>query len=126
MKVGDFRPISLSHSITKLISKLLAIRLSTDLDKLVSRAQSAFIKKRSIHDNFLYTQNLIRELHKAKRPSLFLKLDIAKAFDTVRWDYLQEVLQQLGFGPRWRSWVTTLLGTANSFGTAEWGQREVD
>ena len=71
MKVGDFRPISLSHSITKLISKLLAIRLSTDLDKLVSRAQSAFIKKRSIHDNFLYTQNLIRELHKAKRPSLF-------------------------------------------------------
>jgi len=124
--VGDFRPISLSHSITKLISKLLAIRLSTDLDKLVSRAQSAFIKKRSIHDNFLYTQNLIRELHKAKRPSLFLKLDIAKAFDTVRWDYLQEVLQQLGFGPRWRSWVTTLLGTDNSFGTAEWGQREVD
>jgi len=126
LKVGDFRPISLSHSITKLISKLLAIRLSTDLDKLVSRAQSAFIKKRSIHDNFLYTQNLIRELHKAKRPSLFLKLDIAKAFDTVRWDYLQEVLQQLGFGPRWRSWVTTLLGTANSFGTTEWGQREVD
>ena len=43
--VGDFRPISLSHSIVKLISKLLATRLSTELDDLVSRAQSAFIKK---------------------------------------------------------------------------------
>ena len=58
----------------------------------MSRAQSAFIKKRSIHDNFLYTQNLIKELHRAKIPSLVLKLDIAKAFDSVRWDYLMEVL----------------------------------
>jgi hypothetical protein len=41
--------------------------LSSDLDKLVSRARSVFIKKKSIHDNFFYTQNLIRELHKAKK-----------------------------------------------------------
>ena len=77
--VGDFRPISLSNSIVKLISKLLATRLTADLDDLVSRAQSAFIKKRSIHDNFLYTQNLIRELHRAGKPTLFMKIDIAKA-----------------------------------------------
>ena len=50
--VGDYRPISLSHSVTKLISKLLAVRLSSDLNRMVSHAQSAFIKKRSIHDNF--------------------------------------------------------------------------
>lgn len=43
--VGDYRPIILSHSITKLISKILAGRLSAELDSLVSRAQSAFIKK---------------------------------------------------------------------------------
>lgn len=92
---------------------LLAVRLSADLNTMVSRAQSAFIK-RSIHDNFLYTQNLVRALHKAGKPTLFLKLDIAKAFDVVRWDYLQEVLQQFGFGVRWRSWVTTLLGKASS------------
>jgi hypothetical protein len=112
--VGDFRPISLSHSIVKLISKMLAARLSSDLDLLVSRAQSAFIRKMSIQDNFLYTQNLIRELHRAGKPTLFLKLDIAKAFDTVRWDYLQEVLHKFGFGHRWRSWVTTLLATSTS------------
>jgi len=112
--VADFRPISLSHSFVKLISKLLATRLSTDLDALVSRAQSAFIRNRSIHDDFLYTQNIIRELHRAGKPALFLKLDIAKAFDTVRWDYLQEVLEQFGFRQRWRSWITTLLGTSNS------------
>ena len=112
--VKDFRPISLTHSVAKLISKLMANRLAGCLDQLISRAQSAFIKKRSIHDNFLYTQNLIKELYRAKYPALFLKLDIAKAFDTVRWDYLLEVLTQLGFGARWNSWLSTLLSTTSS------------
>ncbi|WVZ55635.1 LOW QUALITY PROTEIN: hypothetical protein U9M48_006273, partial [Paspalum notatum var. saurae] len=107
---SDFRPISLSHSLAKIISKVLASRLAPHLDRL----PSAFIRKRSIHDNFLYTQNLIRELKRVKAPTLFLKLDIAKAFDSVRWDYLLEVLQQMGFGNRWRDWVSILLRTANS------------
>jgi hypothetical protein len=29
---------------------------------------------------------------------LFIKLDITKTFDSVRWEYLLEVLEQLGFG----------------------------
>jgi hypothetical protein len=99
-EISDFRPISLIHSAAKIFSKLLASRLSSELNGLVSRAQSAFIKRRSIQDNFLYTQNLIRALHRSKQPALFLKLDIAKAFDTVRWDFLMEVLVQFGFGPR--------------------------
>ena len=84
------------------------------LQHLISRAQSAFIKKRSIHDNFIYTQNLVQCLHRQKIPALFLKLDISKAFDSVRWDYLMEVLEKMGFGVKWRSWVTTLISTAST------------
>jgi hypothetical protein len=43
-----------------------------------------------------------------------MKLDIQKAFDTVNWRYLFEVLQALGFGPRWREWVSILFRTASS------------
>jgi hypothetical protein len=29
---------------------------------------------------------------------LLLKLDIAKAFDSVRWEYVLEMMERLGFG----------------------------
>lgn len=84
------------------------------LNELVSRNQSAFVKKRSIRDNFIFTQNFIREMQRAVRPTMFLKLDIAKAFDNVRWDYLMVVMERMGFGSRWRIWVSILLHTATS------------
>jgi hypothetical protein len=68
------------------------------LDSLVSNCQSAFIKKRSIHDNFLYIENTTKSLHKLKMPDLFIKLDIHKAFATIGWSYLLDVPQALGFG----------------------------
>lgn len=53
---GDYRPISLIHSFAKLVAKLLANRLAPELDKLIDVNQSAFIKRRSIHDNFKYVE----------------------------------------------------------------------
>ena len=45
---------------------------------------------------------------------LLLKLDIAKAFDSMRWVYLFDVMQHRGFPPRWRAWVSILFSTATS------------
>jgi hypothetical protein len=82
-RVADFRPISLTHSFAKILTKILGNRLRAELDQLIFINQSAFIKKRSIHDNFMYVQEGIKDLHGKKVHALFIKLDISKSFDSV-------------------------------------------
>lgn len=109
-----FRPISLINSLAKIITKILEDRLAPRLNEIVSGCQNAFIKKRCIHDNFVYVQSVIKALHKAKRPTLFIKLDISKAFDSLNWVFLLESLQALGFGQKWRDWIATILASSSS------------
>jgi len=97
--IRDYRPISLVHSFAKLITKLLANRLAGRLDEMITPNQSAFIKGRFILDNFMLVQHTTKFLHQQKQPRILLKLDITKAFDSVSWPFLLEVLQSLGFGP---------------------------
>jgi hypothetical protein len=59
-------------------------------------------------------QNVIRSLHKSNKATLFIKLDISKAFDSLSWPYLLDVLKALGFGQKWRDWVATILATSSS------------
>lgn len=59
-----FRPISLMHSFAKIITKILANRLAPRLNEMISQNQSAFVRKRAIHDNFLYVQNMVQMLHR--------------------------------------------------------------
>jgi hypothetical protein len=92
----------------------MANRLAPRLNELVSQNQSAFIRKRAIHDNFLYVQNMVQLLHRTKKQSLFIKVDIAKAFDTVCWPYLLNVLHNFGFGIRWLDWLSNILATSSS------------
>jgi hypothetical protein len=110
----DCRPISLIHSFTKLVSKVLANRLAPYLQNLVAKNQSAFVRGRSIHDKYMLVQHSIKALHRKKVPSLFLKLDITKAFDSVSWAFLLEVLSHLGFGPRWCGLVSNMLSTSST------------
>jgi hypothetical protein len=110
----DFRPISLIHSFGKLFTKVLALRLGNYIDGLVVSAQSAFIKKRCIQDNYVYVWGLARHYHKTKTPACLIKLDISKAFDTVSWEYLIEMLVQRGFSNRWSDWLSAIFISSSS------------
>ena len=111
--VKDFRPISLVQSFAKIFTKLLANRLAGRLHDLVSLNQSAFIKGCFIQDNFMLVQQTARFLHKQKDASLLFKLDISKAFDSVSWPFLLEVLRHLGFEQIWRDIISGLLSSSS-------------
>lgn len=108
IQVGDYRPISLVHSFAKLVTKILANWLAPKLNSMVANNQSAFVTGRCIHDNFILVQQMAKYLHARKIPTVLLKLDITKAFDTISWPLL-EIMRHLGFGARWRNLLSNLL-----------------
>lgn len=114
LQLSDFRPTNLIHGAAKFFAKALATRLAALLPSLISQAQSAFVSKRSIHENFKFVRNAARTLRQKKKQAVMMKIDISKAFDTLSWSFLIEVLRARGFGERWCSWICGLLSMAST------------
>nr|GEY02348.1 RNA-directed DNA polymerase, eukaryota [Tanacetum cinerariifolium] len=110
--VKDFCPISLIGSIYKIITKSLANHLSLVISELVSDVQSAFFANRQIFDGRSVLNELLSWCKYKKSKALIFKIDFEKAFDLIRWDYLDVVLSNFGFGSKWRSWIQGCLNSA--------------
>nr|GFA49058.1 RNA-directed DNA polymerase, eukaryota [Tanacetum cinerariifolium] len=94
--VSDFRPISLIGSVYKVITKILENRLAMVISYIVSDTQSAFVAKRSILDGPFILNEILAWCKRKKKQALIFKVDFAKAYDSVRWDYLLDVLLSFG------------------------------
>jgi hypothetical protein len=81
---------------------------------LVSANQSAFVRGRKIHDNFMLVQQMVKSLHNKKEAHILLKLDISKAFDSVSWSFLLEIMRKVGFSQRWRDLICLILSTSST------------
>jgi hypothetical protein len=44
-------------------------------------------------------------------PGLLCKLDIAKAFDYVNWNFLLYMMRRCGFGEKWCSWIAHCISS---------------
>ncbi|GJW08951.1 RNA-directed DNA polymerase, eukaryota [Tanacetum coccineum] len=107
--VGDFRPISLIGCVYKVITKILQSRLSLVISDLISDVQTAFLPNRQILDGPFIINELLSRCHHKKQRAMIFKVDFAKAYDSIRWDYLEDVLCSFGFGSKWRSWIRGCL-----------------
>ena len=72
--VKDFRPISLTGSIYKIISKVLANHLREVLGSLLSPTQNTFIQGRQIQDSMLIANKSLDSRLKSDIPGLICKL----------------------------------------------------
>ncbi|GJW59203.1 RNA-directed DNA polymerase, eukaryota, reverse transcriptase zinc-binding domain protein [Tanacetum coccineum] len=107
--VKDFRPISLIGSVYKIVAKILANRLVLVLGDLVSDTQSAFLKERQILDGPFILNEVIQWCKKKKKQSMIFKVDFEKAYDSVRWDFVDTILKKFGFGDKWCKWIHSCL-----------------
>nr|GEX41117.1 RNA-directed DNA polymerase, eukaryota, reverse transcriptase zinc-binding domain protein [Tanacetum cinerariifolium] len=102
--MNDLRPISLIGPY-KVIGKILANRLAVVIDDLVSMEQSAFIKGRQILEDPFILNKGVAWCKRNKQKSMVFKNDFRKAFDSVRWDFKDDILHRFGFGERWGKWI---------------------
>ncbi|GJX00618.1 putative RNA-directed DNA polymerase [Tanacetum coccineum] len=113
-RVTDYRPISCCNVLFKCISKIIANRIKESLKVLISPNQSAFVPGRSIADNVLLTQELMHNYHLDRGvPRCAFKVDIQKAYDTVDWDFLKQVLLCFGFHVKMVDWIMECVSTTS-------------
>lgn len=111
---AQFCPVSLQNCPVKILTKLLTTRLQRQIPGLIDADQTGFIKGRSISKNFVLATELVQCCHKRRAPTLVIKLDFAKVFDSVQWASLLSILQTRGFPDKWLAWMRELLTTSKS------------
>uniref|UniRef100_A0A803Q9D7 Reverse transcriptase domain-containing protein n=1 Tax=Cannabis sativa TaxID=3483 RepID=A0A803Q9D7_CANSA len=89
----DYRPIACFSTIYKCITKLISKRLAKVLPWLVHQNQGIFIKNRPIAHNILIFQDLIKNYgRKIVSSRCAIKTDLSKAYDTVDWGFVEDLL----------------------------------
>lgn len=102
---ANFRPISLINVDSKILAKVLALRLETTLPHIIHTDQVGFIKGRSSTDNLRRLMHLIWLNAYSTMPVATVSLDAEKAFDRVEWDFLHSALSRFGFGSGFAKWI---------------------
>lgn len=111
---NDYRPITLLNCCLKIITKLLANRLQKLILKIVHRNQYGFLRDRTIQDCLAWAFEYIFQCQNSGKEIVLLKLDFAKAFDTIEHSAMLEIMKNMGFDARWLGWIECIFNSGTS------------
>lgn len=78
------------------------------LPNIIDEEQTGFMRGRNISDDILVTSEIIHSMKLKRTQGVLLKLDFEKAFDTINWDFLLDVLEHMNFGAKWIMWIKSI------------------
>lgn len=111
---GAFRPVSLQNCSIKSICKALTTRLQHQIAALIDTDQTGFLSGCSISESFVHATELVQTCFRRRAPCVVLKLDFAKAFDSVSWASLRRIMLARGFPVLWCDWMDDLFSSSRS------------
>lgn len=93
-----FRPLSLFNTAYKLVSKVIMNRLKEAMRGLISPYQASFMSECQSLDNVISYQEFIYSFRykKARRGAVLIKVDLEKAYDSLKWSFVEETLHDAG------------------------------
>lgn len=96
---SQFLLIGLCNMVYKVLTKTLVNKIKSMLPHLISINQSSFVPGRHIINNIVVAQELIHTMKhlKGRKGFMALKIDLEKAYDRLRWSFIQETLVLVGF-----------------------------
>jgi hypothetical protein len=103
--IKQYRPICLLNVDYKWITKTLTNRLVPVAKRIIGPNQTGFVKGRNILEGVVILHEVIHELRRSKSQGVILKIDFEKAYDRVRWVFLEQVMIGRNFHPKWISWI---------------------
>ena len=98
-ETNNYRPISVTPCLSKVIETLMRNQLNDylNVNRLSSKLQYSFKKKRSTIDAIMYATEFIRKETDKKKCVTAAFLDLSKAFDSISPEILSFNLNNLGF-----------------------------
>nr|XP_009768841.1 PREDICTED: uncharacterized protein LOC104219801 [Nicotiana sylvestris] len=109
---ADMRPISLSNFVNKIFSRVIHEILVELLPNIISEEQAGFVKGRSIVENILLIQEIIKDIRLRTKagPNVVIKLYMTKAYDRLSWLFLTKILRKMGFPKALIGLIFDLIG----------------
>ena len=101
----NWRPISLLNVVYKMMSSVIANRLKSVLDKVISNDQKGFISGRFIGENIRLIYDILFESKQQNIPGLLVSIDFQQAFDSISWKFIDKTLDYFNFGPSFQKWI---------------------
>ena len=81
---------------------------------IIALSQSTFIEGRQILDPILVANEAVEDYQTKKNKGWILKLDMEKAFNWVKWDFLEKILKIKMFDHKWIEWMMGCLKTQDT------------
>ena len=109
--IDNYRPISLVNSISKIIEKMVSVKLTNylQINKLISPWQFGFQKYLNTEHNLIHAVNFIGEAMNRGDFCIGVFFDLRKAFDVVQHDVLLNKLSKLGVKNSALNWFKSYL-----------------